>query len=942
MTNNPLLDSQFLYDLDHNRNRTTFARITSLTTEGYPVERIEGVVTAGTITLDGSSAVRRVCNLTLTTGKLNINNIYWSLTTRIKVEIGIENNVIVYDNNGNKKNYQDIYPEIIWFPQGVYLLTDFKTQAQVNNYIITIQGKDKMCLLNGDIGGVFNAETQLDTERIQQEDGTWVDEKRSIAYILREMIHHYAQEPFHNIVIKDIDTLSLQVLYNNATTLYYVENVATGEITDIFCADDISATVRHKHYFYYEMPTLEVNFNSLLEDFIFYTPVDEDNGSLIPSAPTYLVDNEYNKYRVQKINKGEDLGYQLIETYYPDELIAGVGETVVSILDKIVKTFGNFEYFYNLDGQFVFQEKQTYINTKWNSMIKMYKETDEAWIQPQQVSTQVKYHFEGSKIVSAYQNSPNIGNIKNDFTVWGKKKLNSGIEIPIHMRYAIDVKPKFYASYPKTERIISTLGNEKIIGPFQDIYLTSDQYKELEQKIAESKAKPSAYTLTKKAPPDYIYAAMEGTGEDPNACWWTVADWAEYYKFLTGAYPEGIMSRFCRTCFTIPIVTPDGRKIDLSHTAIMDVYADSGNVFNYTNISAPLILGAKMQSYRGWSGLQHGLNGCGHTFDIFLSLSHVYNVDSWCYKPYLPNGGEIFYDMPTADGYRFHVVDWREIIYQMAKDYYLHNHDDDYEVMLNRNNTLPDFNIRLFERGHTGYEQYYHDIEGFWRLLYAPQEYVDNYDIDKAKIPAYTINADDFYETIIDEHGIETRGNFIGPWNKQVIEQPSNLVFWFDFFDAEGIGLNQFSIPAIGDRPKNESNDSIRALIYKDIPDVVLIEEEQFKEYDDAGRLLDGYNYYFLDSTLRQFIEDNKIRISTRSVTAQESIDDLLYNNAYCNETINITSVPIYYLEPNTIISARDEARMVHGYYIINKITLPLDYKGTMQITAIKVPERVY
>jgi hypothetical protein len=49
-----------------------------------------------------------------------------------------------------------------------------------------------MCLLNGDIGGVFNAETQLDTERVEQEDGTWIDEKRSIAYIIRELIHHYA------------------------------------------------------------------------------------------------------------------------------------------------------------------------------------------------------------------------------------------------------------------------------------------------------------------------------------------------------------------------------------------------------------------------------------------------------------------------------------------------------------------------------------------------------------------------------------------------------------------------------------------------------------------------------------------------------------------------------------------------------------------------------
>jgi len=35
-------------------------------------------------------------------------------------------------------------------------------------------------------------------------------------------------------------------------------------------------------------------------------------------------------------------------------------------------------------------------------------------------------------------------------------------------------------------------------------------------------------------------------------------------------------------------------------------------------------------------------------------------------------------------------------------------------------------------------------------------------------------------------------------------------------------------------------------------------------------------------------INNNKIRISTRGLTAQETIDDLLYQNAYCNETINI------------------------------------------------------
>ena len=916
INNNPLLDYDFLYELDHNRNRTTYARITSLTTDNYPIERIEGVVTAGSITLDGGSAVRRVCQLTLTTGNLNINNVYWSLTTRIKIEIGLQNVLQVQ---------YPAYPDIIWFPQGVYILTDFKTSAQVNNYTITLSGKDKMCLLNGDIGGVFNAETQLDTERVEQEDGTWIDEKRSIAYIIREMIHHYAHEGFHNIIIKDIDAFSLRVLYNNATTLYYVLNVATGELADIMCDDTTVFLAPHQTYYYYDTPTLSVDFKNLLEDFKFYIPVDEDNTSLITSPVTYLIDKDKNKYYVQKINKGEDLGYELTETYYPEELIAGVGETVVSILDKIVKTFGSFEYFYNLDGQFVFQAKRTYVNTHWNNMIWDYDENDEIWIQPGAVSSQIKYTFEGSRIVSAYQNSPQLGNIKNDFTVWGKKKNSSGVEIPIHMRYAIDIKPSFYASYPKTTTVSFANGTEQVVGPYQEVYITQDKYKE----IVSFLSNPESYVamgFDKKEPPAYLYEAMAGSGEDPNACWWTVHDWGEYYKLLTGAYPVGVMSRFSTTGFSYSdVVFPDGTVKNLSHTAIMDVYSTSGNLYRE----------------KGWNPLQHGINGCHHKYAFFEDLS-AQGVDSWMYKPIIPNGGNIMYDLPTPDGFKFNIVDWREIIFQMAKDYYLHNHDDDYEVMLNRNNTLPKLNIRLFETGKTGYEQYYHDIEGFWRLLYAPKEYVDSYSEDKAKIPAYTINKDDFYETIIDDNGIESQGMFIGPWNKNIIENPSALVFWFDFFEAESLGLGQFSIPAIGDRPKNENNDSIRALIYKDIPDIVLIEEENYKEYEQKGKLLNGYNYYYLNDVLRQYIENNKIRISTRSVTAQEAIDDLLYNYAYCNETITITSVPIYYLEPNIIISARDEARMVHGYYIINKITLPLDYKGTMQITAIKVPERVY
>jgi hypothetical protein len=45
----------------------------------------------------------------------------------------------------------------------------------------------------------------------------------------------------------------------------------------------------------------------------------------------------------------------------------------------------------------------------------------------------------------------------------------------------------------------------------------------------------------------------------------------------------------------------------------------------------------------------------------------------------------------------------------MAKDYRKWNHLDNFEVLIAKAN--PD----LYPRGKTGYEQYYVDLEGFWR-----------------------------------------------------------------------------------------------------------------------------------------------------------------------------------------------------------------------------------
>jgi hypothetical protein len=42
------------------------------------------------------------------------------------------------------------------------------------------------------------------------------------------------------------------------------------------------------------------------------------------------------------------------ELTFDNELTANVGESITSVLDKIKNKFTNFEYFYDIDGKFVF------------------------------------------------------------------------------------------------------------------------------------------------------------------------------------------------------------------------------------------------------------------------------------------------------------------------------------------------------------------------------------------------------------------------------------------------------------------------------------------------------------------------------------------------------------------------------------------------------------
>jgi hypothetical protein len=115
---------------------------------------------------------------------------------------------------------------------------------------------------------------------------------------------------------------------------------------------------------------------------------------------------------------------------------------------------GEYEYFYDLYGRFIFQKKKVYINQRFNNEVKY---DDDRFIMDSANNTSATYSFEGGNLITSYKNNPVLTDLKNDYSIWGVRKSLTGVDIPIHLRYAIDVKPTEYTSISFSEDDVKTM-----------------------------------------------------------------------------------------------------------------------------------------------------------------------------------------------------------------------------------------------------------------------------------------------------------------------------------------------------------------------------------------------------------------------------------------------------------------------------------------------------
>ena len=157
-------------------------------------------------------------------------------------------------------------------------------------------------------------------------------------------------------------------------------------------------------------------------------------------------------------------------------MIKSPGDTVTSILEDIKNILGNFEYFYDVEGNFIFQEVKNYVNTSFTPLTELSN--------GQYVADFAKvpyiYSFKDKDIIQSYNNSPDWKNIKNDFVVWGMRQNGAGVDgATIMYHLAIDNKPFLSPNYEKPwQQFLVEYGDEDLNDP-------GTYYQELKGKLPQ-------------------------------------------------------------------------------------------------------------------------------------------------------------------------------------------------------------------------------------------------------------------------------------------------------------------------------------------------------------------------------------------------------------------------------------------------------------------------
>lgn len=925
MKANALLDKDFLKRLDQERHKVIYVKIILLNLEGDPIKEIDGQISGGSINVDGKSCVRRTCNLDFITNE----NVDVMLQTRFSVSLGLQNKI--------DKRYEDI----IWFPQGVYVTTAFSSTYNQQGYSIKITGKDKMCLINGDVSGQLFASHDFGKIYTTQRDGTIVKTDIPIRQIIKEAVHTYAQEPYSNIIINDLDTCGVELIDYTAedSRMYIFEQKSIYNENDPW----VQQICFQGSY----MGNLFDNYKREHDDLNWDFTVNS-NGMWYHLLKCIDPQVDYDTVA----------GYRATDLTYNEDLIIDIGGTITQMLDKLVKMLGDFEYFYNLEGKFVFQRKKIYLNTSWSNAI---TNIDETYYDSIQNSSANVYDFLSGYLVESFSNKPKLESIRNDYAVWGKRKTASGQEVPIHLRYALDARPTIYYSLLEKRSYMSNA--------YQFKYVTGWK-----------KDSDGLYVYDDTGKPEYEYETVEG-----------IYDWRELIYQMARDNLASTTRIFGLTKAMAQKPNPYYHysyykmERDKNYTQYLK-YNDLKNKFEAikraTKEELKDIYGYKNEDVLDAEWEYEKVNPGYHEFQV-LKKSGVYlygpdaSLAEWTLTSLditnveydmrsgrrFDNEGNEYYIDTVYPEYNYGYTDFNAQYYNFV---YSHPGEldaagerelqklmqlqiDEQEVISHYTeaNQLEDMRREIDawqDTFNTGYDAYYADMLQFWPRLYRTNNVIEYmYDddglleLDESGNPKYAENSlspEEWSKWQLN-HFWNPDLTYYDPTNKSItFKNPELLYFWIDFAEQDNApSLWKYSVPAIGRRSKSINDDQVKAIYFRDTPPLLFVSED----YEEVSG---EENLAYVRIQLTPPIS-NYFKISAQGKSAKEALDSLMYEGTYYQDQITMTTIPIYYLEPNVRIKVQDDSTGIDGEYIIQSFSLQLKHDGMMSITASRAGERI-
>ena len=878
---NYLKDRMFLKEVDESKNKEQHIKVTVLNFQEKPIKEIQGRIVGGTINLDGNSAVRRTCNPNIIVDDysrelLNVDGLL-SMNKKVFIEIGFTNLFSSY-----------LEHDIIWFPLGVFVIINSNCTHSKDSLNISLQLKDKMCLLNGDCGGVIPSAVSFhEFEAYDYEINDYYISQPKVYQIIQELVHHWGGERLDKIIISDVPDKIKQVMKWTGDKPLYIYNETLNDMKSPYINVGLE----------YETLIREV-YESLYKDGISFSDEEWEN--------LYKKEIETENSIIKQIQKsilkcynGCDIGFIYTDFVYPGELICNSGETIVSVLDKIKNTLGNFEYFYDIHGNFIFREIKNYLNTNKATSI-LNKIENNSNYAVNYWNDESTFSFDNNVLISSYSNTPQYNTIKNDFVVWGKRKGVTGVDLPIRYHLAIDKKPSIgnkYKVYFYEDDFENIKKAKKVLKyPASDISIVNwSDIQKMEEKI---KCKP-----IKNMPWEI--------GEFKPFTEFSVDNFSDKYTFKSRIQINPVFTSFSKQAFYKmaykgKLFSEDVEiKVDVDFITQEDrvvygiVTTTDGKCYLYSLLEDDEKLKEIFENKK----------------DVEMLVWYEAAVENQLFNENHPSDVNIVYEIAEVKN-----KDSGDIIY--SSGYYKYNcTSDGYEL-------IDPKNIKEIVTQDWRSELYFSSLEasmygtdsgnyGAEILVEWPKLYDISYQPgDKDEIGE--VRKSGWYENTIDGVDID---------------------YFLDFIDANSAEIGKYSVDNIGRRSKVVKDDKINCIFEPDIPNIIWINGEE--EQENLGNTINdilkqGYACYQASSVIWSYIVGGGYYNS-----AYNLIQDLLYQHTHFNETVSVTLLPIYHLEPNTRVTINDELSGIFGDYIIKSFSIPLDINGTMTISCAKILDKI-